>query len=68
MARNGYVPPSQLARAYAYLGDREKAFEWLDKGIKEERTSQLMELYTPEWDVLRDDPRFVQIQRRVAPR
>ena len=58
-ARRGeYVGPTLFARAFAQLGEKDQAFEWLEKAY-EERRGNLMYLKGGPWlDPLRDDPRF----------
>ncbi|MFZ2493161.1 MAG: hypothetical protein WA208_16890, partial [Thermoanaerobaculia bacterium] len=66
-ARTGqYVPPVRVARFYAQGGEREEAFEWLDRSLAE-RASGAAAFYTdPGWDLLRDDPRFVEYARKAG--
>lgn len=54
------VPPWYFARIYAYLGDRERAFEWLNKG----GTGSTNLLYNSDWDPLRSDPGFQKLLQR----
>ena len=64
--QTGYVPPYQIARLYAALGDKEKAFEWLDTAYRE-HDFLLKELNTAfELDDLRSDPRFAELVRKVG--
>ena len=66
LSRSRYVTAYGVALVYAGLGDRERAFEWLDKGIQE-RTHWLVWLkLDPRWDGLRPDPRLAQLVRRVG--
>jgi hypothetical protein len=47
------------------LGEKEQAFEWLEKAY-EERSSALVYLKVdPSFDSLRDDPRFTDLLRRI---
>jgi len=56
----------QAAIIYAQLGERDKAFESLDKAYKQ-RISPLVWLkVSPEFDNLRTDPRFADLMRRVG--
>jgi tetratricopeptide (TPR) repeat protein len=56
----------RLARQCAMLGEKEQAFEYLNKAI-EKRHGQLTMLYVePSFDILRDDPRFDELVRRVG--
>lgn len=51
---------------YAALGDRERAFAWLEKAYRE-RTPGLIGLEVGfEWDSLRTDPRFQSLERRIG--
>jgi tetratricopeptide (TPR) repeat protein len=68
IATTRYVPPSQFAQMFAYSGQKDLAFQWLDKAVEEERSPQMMQLNVPEWDVLRDDPRFEAVVKRISPR
>ena len=60
-----YVSPIWIAMDYASLGDKERAFEWLEKAYAE-RAGWLLELrIDPTWDPLRTDPRFKELLERV---
>ena len=48
------------------LGDKEKAFAWLEKAFQE-RTLTMVSLKSDQyWDSLRSDPRFAELLRRVG--
>lgn len=64
-ARKEYVLPSQFAHVYADLGEADTAFQWLNKAVEDERSPQMMMLNSPEWDVLRNDPRFAAVVKRI---
>lgn len=54
-----------VARAYVELGDRDKAFEELNRSF-EKREAPLQWLRVePQFDPLRDDPRFKDLLRRM---
>jgi tetratricopeptide (TPR) repeat protein len=56
----------RLARQCALLRDKEQAFEYLNKAV-EKRHGQLMMLNVePPFDILRGDPRFDELVRRVG--
>ena len=60
-----YVQPTELARLYAHAGQKDRALEWLGKAY-EERDSILVYLQAdPDWDSLRDAPRFQDLLRRM---
>jgi serine/threonine protein kinase/Tfp pilus assembly protein PilF len=58
-----FDPPS-VAWAYAQLGDKENAFFWLNKAYDEH---ELLFIKTePAYDVLRSDPRYADLLRRMG--
>jgi tetratricopeptide (TPR) repeat protein len=62
---NSKVPPEMIAFVYARLGDRDKAFEWLNLGI-DRRSDRLLWLKVdPRAASLRDDPRFEALVSRL---
>lgn len=55
-----------MAEIYSMLGDKDKAFEWLDRAF-DERLYTVMYLKTaPDLDPLRSDPRFDDLLRRTG--
>jgi len=61
----GYYNALALAKAYVALGDRDRAFEWLERG-REEQTWWLIWLrLDPMWEPLRADPRFAALLART---
>ena len=63
--REGYVPPYAIALVYAGLGQRDAAFEWLERAY-EVRDVHLVFVAAgdPKWDALREDPRFRALVER----
>ena len=60
-----HVSPYYIALVSADLGDREQAFEWLNRAV-EQRSSGLSRLKTEgRFHPLRSDPRFAQLQARA---
>lgn len=56
----------EIAEIHAALGERDQALEWLEK-VYERRDMSLVNLrVTPKFDVLRSDPRFQDLLRRVG--
>jgi tetratricopeptide (TPR) repeat protein len=56
----------KLARAYALLGERERALEQLSVIAKVPAGATCGDLkFDPVWDELRDDPRFAQIMEEA---
>lgn len=61
-----YVRPYGLAIIYAHLGDKARAFENLERALAE-RDTQITELaIEPQFDPLRSDARFADLERRIA--
>jgi serine/threonine-protein kinase len=60
-----YVPPSEFARAYAALGRRDLALEWLERAYRERDQMELLQV-SPYYDALRSDPRFQRLVKRVG--
>jgi Tfp pilus assembly protein PilF len=61
-----YIRPTYVARLYLDLGDKERAFEWLDKALSERDSDLLLLRSDRSWDALRTDPRFVTLAGRVG--
>jgi len=53
-----------VAMAYVELGDKDQAFAWIDKLI-ELRSTWLIWIY-PGAPLLRDDPRFAEVKRKMG--
>jgi TolB-like protein/DNA-binding winged helix-turn-helix (wHTH) protein len=51
--------PVMLAEVYAMLGDRDHAFQWLQKAYEERNAALLYLKFRRIWDPYRSDPRFV---------
>ena len=66
ISKQRYVSPHWFAATYAGLGEKGKAFEWLDKAF-ERRFGPLIYLkVNPIWDNLRPDPRFAEYLARAG--
>lgn len=65
MSATSYVSNYHLALIHALLGNKENAFEQLEKAF-EKRDGWLVWIYTePQLDSLRDDPRFNELLKRI---
>jgi Tfp pilus assembly protein PilF len=61
-----YVNPILLAEIHASLGEKDLAFEWLERAAKD-RTVLMAGLNAwPELDPLHSDPRFAALSRRIG--
>lgn len=66
LAKQRYVSPDNFAIIYAGLGDKDRAFEWLEKSY-EDRTRLILQLISrPMFDSLRSDPRYADLLRRMG--
>jgi tetratricopeptide (TPR) repeat protein len=65
-SRERYVPPHAFVHIYIGLGEKDKAFEWLEKSYLERSNSLLWLGVSPLFDPLRSDPRFDNFLRRVG--
>jgi TolB-like protein/DNA-binding winged helix-turn-helix (wHTH) protein/Tfp pilus assembly protein PilF len=65
-SRQNYVSPLSFAGYYAALGDRDRAFEWLEKGYRQRAPPMIALEVSYVWDNLRTDPRFHSLERRVG--
>jgi len=62
-----YVPSYEVARVYVALGDRRRAFAWLDRARAERSHSMVFLRVDPQLARLRDDPRFARLAAHVNP-
>jgi len=54
-----------IARIHFTLGDKDKGFEWLEKAYSQ-RVDLVDLSYDPNWDDVRDDPRFRDLLERLG--
>jgi tetratricopeptide (TPR) repeat protein len=62
----GYYNPVAVAKAYTALGDTDRAFEWLERGLEEQTFWLIWLRVDPEWAALRSDPRFTALLGRMG--
>jgi eukaryotic-like serine/threonine-protein kinase len=60
-----YVPPTRVARLYAYANESNLAVQWLEKAYAERDFEMVYLGIHPSWDNLRSDPRFQDLLGRV---
>jgi TolB-like protein/DNA-binding winged helix-turn-helix (wHTH) protein len=65
-AKSSYVEPVLVAEACARIGDKECAFEWLEKGLNERDDLMINLNVDPPLESLHSDPRFQELVRRVG--
>jgi len=60
------TPAMHLAAVYGGLGEKDQAFAWLERDFQA-RTGLLIFITTlPDYDTLRDDPRYTDLLRRIG--
>jgi serine/threonine protein kinase/tetratricopeptide (TPR) repeat protein len=63
---HSYIDPGFIAEEYAFLGDKDHALEWLEKGYQE-KTDEMATLRIRRcYDFMRSDPRYKDLERRVG--
>ncbi len=65
-SRMHYVPPSWIAGAYAKVGDRGHAFEFLEKAYREKDPYLVYLKVWRDFDSLHSDPRYADLLRRIG--
>jgi TolB-like protein/Tfp pilus assembly protein PilF len=64
--KKGYESPFIIARWYADLGKKDKAFEWLDIAYREHDSLLVTMNISPGFDNVRSDPRFAEVADKVG--
>ena len=62
----GYASPFIIARCYADMGDKDKAFDWLDVAFREHDRLLLSLTVSPGFENIRSDPRYAELVRQVG--
>jgi TolB-like protein/DNA-binding winged helix-turn-helix (wHTH) protein/Flp pilus assembly protein TadD len=66
LSNDTYVSPWWRAIVYPDLGDKEKAFYWLEKAYQGREHDLVFSKVWPMFDSLRSDPRYQDLMRRVG--
>jgi serine/threonine-protein kinase len=61
-----YVAPVEIAVIYVGLGEKEQAFEWLEKAYRDHSPWLIWLNVDPRFDKLHSDPRFADLLRRMG--
>ena len=64
-AKSDYVPSVLVAEACVRVGDKESAFQWLEKGFDERDDLMINLRVDAVFDGMRSDPRYQDLVRRV---
>ena len=65
LSKHSYVSSYSIAESYMRMGEKQKAFEWLEKAYEEHDSSLVSLAVEPMFESLRTDPRFKEIIRRM---
>jgi TolB-like protein/DNA-binding winged helix-turn-helix (wHTH) protein/Flp pilus assembly protein TadD len=65
-SRARYVSPGPLVVVHAALGQKDEAFEWLERGFQERINFMVFMNNQQSVDVLRSDPRFRDVVKRIG--
>jgi len=60
IANRRYIRAGDIAAAYALLGERDSAFAWLERGVRERSLGTQLKV-TPAFETLHSDPRWSRI-------
>ncbi|HEY0319576.1 MAG TPA: protein kinase [Pyrinomonadaceae bacterium] len=66
LSKQKYVSPYRFAVIYTGLGDKDRAFEWLNKAYDDLDLLLIHVNVSPFFDLLRQDARFTELIRRLG--
>ena len=66
IGKRWYVPSTCFALIHLGLGERERALDWLEKGLEQRELSVPLIYMHPAYDDLRAEPRFTAIIQRLG--
>jgi serine/threonine-protein kinase len=66
LTRRPYPPPYDIALIYSVMGKKDQALDWLEKAYKDRNDMVIWLKGDPRVDVLRSDPRFVTLIRKLG--
>jgi adenylate cyclase len=61
-----FLPPSSLANAYLFTGDKDKAFELFEKAYVERDSGMISFKVDPIYDGIRSDPRYLALLSKIG--
>jgi tetratricopeptide (TPR) repeat protein len=65
-ARPGYTEPFEFVNLYLSLGDKDQTFAWLEKAYRDRNPFMVGLKSSPRSDLLRSDPRYDDLVKRVG--
>jgi len=64
-SKTRYYAPAHIAAVYVALGDKDKAFQWLEKAYQRKDWALVQIKVVPAFDSLRSDARFSELLKRM---
>jgi serine/threonine protein kinase len=64
--KSGIWTAYEISDLYAQLGDKAQAFQWLNTAYQEHNSELIGLKTTPSFDLIRSDPRFAELVRKVG--
>jgi len=61
----GVAAASNIATIYIGLGEKEKAYQWLEKGLQDKDIEISRSDWYPQFNSLREEPRFKELMQKV---
>jgi TolB-like protein/DNA-binding winged helix-turn-helix (wHTH) protein/Tfp pilus assembly protein PilF len=65
-SKQGDTSSMEVANLYVSLGEKDKAFEYLERAVDDRIGGLIFIRQEPHWDPLRDDPRFARIVAQIT--
>ena len=65
LSKHSYVSSYSIAESYMRMGEKQKAFEWLEKAYEEHDSGLVSVAVEPMFESIRSDPRFKELVRRI---
>jgi tetratricopeptide (TPR) repeat protein len=69
LSKRRYVSSYDIALVYVGLGEKDRAFDWLQKSFAERSTNPAFLKNSEIWgemDTMRSDPRYAELKRRIG--
>ena len=66
LARQRYVPAYGFAVAYAALGEKDQALQWLEQSLQDRAWEITYLKVDPQMEILHSDPRYIDLVKRVG--
>ncbi|MEK6322655.1 MAG: protein kinase [Acidobacteriota bacterium] len=66
LMKRTYIPAYQIAMVYGFLGDKDPAFEWLEKAYRERNGTMAFLKTDHAMDNLKGDPRLTDLMQRLG--